>query len=131
VLRKVGVLRPTPPRTPPCSCLATRGHREVAKPLRPHPLLLVTTPCCNLPFLSFAQHWRAPVASEIHHTPLLFGRIEPTLISATPLRTQRTPRRAFSPFQMLRPPPSSPTPANCRREPLLHGRAVPEGIELW
>jgi len=51
----VSVLRPAPPRTLPRSCLAAGGRHEVAEPLRPHPLLPVTTPCGNLPFLSPAQ----------------------------------------------------------------------------
>ena len=68
---------------------------------------------------------------EIHHTCLLFGRVELPTISAISLRTESMPRTAVSPFQTLRPPPSSRTLADFRHEQLPHGQAIPGGTKLW
>jgi len=68
---------------------------------------------------------------RIHLTRSLSSQIELPTISATPLRTQRTPTSTFFPSQspglpfLLQLRPSLPP------RPLLRGRAIPGGTKPW
>ena len=92
--------------------------------------LLPWAPAWTASHFSPSQSKRTPttIPCEIHPTRSLSGQIESTLISATPLRTQRTPRRVFSPLQspgvplLLQIQPPHPPRA------LPHGQANPGGI---